>query len=62
MAGRPDRAGHHRLRRQPRHRGLTEKYEKHLDAEGKSGQSGKAYLLGKIGYVAKGIAIAIVGG
>jgi hypothetical protein len=43
-------------------RGFTEKYAKHLDAEGKSGSSGKAYLLfGKIGYVGKGVAIAIVG-
>jgi hypothetical protein len=43
-------------------RGFTEKYAKHLDAEGKSGTAGKAYLLfGKIGYVGKGIAIAIVG-
>jgi hypothetical protein len=44
-------------------KGFTESYAKHLDAEGKSGQSGKAYLLfGKIGYIGKGIAIAIVGG
>jgi hypothetical protein len=44
-------------------RGITEKYAKHLSAEGKSGQTGKAYLLfGKIGYIGKGIAIAIVGG
>jgi hypothetical protein len=43
-------------------RGFTEKYAKHLDAEGKSGSSGEAYLLfGKIGYVGKGVAIAIVG-
>ena len=40
----------------------TEKFAKELDAEGKSGNSGSAYLLfGKIGYVAKGIAIGIVG-
>ena len=32
-------------------------------SEGKSGQTGKAYLMfGKIGYIGKGIAIAIVGG
>ena len=44
-------------------RGFTEKYAKHLSGEGKSGQTGKAYLLfGKIGYIGKGIAIAIVGG
>jgi hypothetical protein len=43
-------------------RGFTEKYAKHLDAEGKSGDSGKAYLFfGKAGYVGKGVAIAIVG-
>jgi hypothetical protein len=44
-------------------RGLTEKFKEHLDAEGKSGESGKWYVrFGKVGYVAKGIAIAIVGG
>jgi len=43
-------------------RGFSEKYAKHLDAEGKSGKPGRAYLLfGKIGYVGKGVAIAIVG-
>ena len=41
----------------------TEKFKEHLDAEGKSGESGKAYVrFGKAGYVGKGIAIAIVGG
>ena len=40
-------------------RGWTEKFEEHLDAEGKSGETGAAYILfGKIGYIAKGIAIA----
>ncbi len=44
-------------------KGLTDDYAKHLDAEGKSGQTGKAYLMfGKVGYIGKGIAIAIVGG
>jgi hypothetical protein len=44
-------------------RGLSEKFKEHLDAEGKSGETGKWYVrLGKVGYVAKGIAIAIVGG
>ena len=44
-------------------RGFTEKYAEHLSSEGKSGQAGKAYLLfGKVGYIGKGIAIAIVGG
>jgi hypothetical protein len=41
----------------------TEKYAKELDAEGKSGETGSAYLMfGKIGYAAKGVAIGIVGG
>ena len=45
------------------YRGWTEKYAEHLDAEGKSGDTGKAYLLfGKVGYIAKGISIAVVGG
>ncbi len=43
-------------------RGLTEKYREHLTAEGKSGDTGTAYiLLGKYGYIAKGVAIGIVG-
>ncbi|MFC6285805.1 DUF1206 domain-containing protein [Nocardioides sp. GCM10027113] len=44
-------------------RAWTGKVEDHLTHEGQSGDSGTAYLLfGKIGYQAKGIAIAIVGG
>jgi hypothetical protein len=44
-------------------RGWTEKFKEHLDAEGKSGETGAAYILfGRIGYIAKGIAIALVGG
>ncbi len=44
-------------------RGLTEKYREHLTAEGKSGDAGSAYLvLGKFGYLTKGVAISIVGG
>ena len=36
---------------------------KHLDAEGKSGSTGTAYLwFGKVGYAAKGVALGIVGG
>jgi hypothetical protein len=43
-------------------RGWTEKFREHLDAEGKSGESGKAYILfGRIGYIAKGVSIALVG-
>ena len=41
----------------------NEKFQKKLATEGKTGEAGKAYLLfGKIGYVAKGIAIGLVGG
>ncbi|GIM63237.1 hypothetical protein Pve01_80020 [Planomonospora venezuelensis] len=44
-------------------RGWTEKFREHLDAQGQAGQDGSAYvLMGKIGYIAKGIAIIIVGG
>ena len=40
----------------------NEKHQKKLATEGKSGEAGKAYLLfGKIGYVAKGIAVGLVG-
>jgi hypothetical protein len=45
------------------YRGWTEKFREHLDAQGQSGKDGSAYVtLGKAGYIAKGIAIAIVGG
>ena len=44
-------------------RGWTEKFREHLDAQGQSGKDGSAYVLfGKIGYIAKGIAIGMVGG
>ena len=44
-------------------RGWTEKFAEHLDAEGRSGDTGRAYLLfGKVGYLAKGLAIGVVGG
>jgi hypothetical protein len=43
-------------------RAWTEKYAKHLDAEGKSGSTGTAYLwFGKLGYAAKGVALGVVG-
>jgi hypothetical protein len=43
-------------------RAWTEKYAEELNAEGKSGTTGSAYLwLGKLGYTAKGIAFGIVG-
>ena len=44
-------------------RAWNDDFAKHLDAQGKSGDSGSAYLMfGKVGYNAKGIAIGIVGG
>lgn len=44
------------------YRGWTEKFLKHLDAEGRSGDAGRAYrIFGKVGYIAKGIAIGVIG-
>ncbi len=44
-------------------RGWQEKFTEHLEHEGKAGKDGTAYvLLGKVGYIAKGISLAIVGG
>lgn len=44
-------------------RGLTHGFADHLTSEGRSGDAGTVYLwLGKVGYVAKGAAIAAVGG
>lgn len=44
-------------------RGWTEKFRENLDAQGQSGQDGSAYVMvGKVGYIAKGIAIGLVGG
>ncbi len=43
-------------------RGWTEKFAEHLETEGKLGYSGAGYLLlGKIGYIAKGVSLAVVG-
>ena len=43
--------------------GWQEKFAEHLETEGKLGYSGAAYLLmGKVGYIAKGVAFALVGG
>ena len=45
------------------YRGWTEKFREHLDAQGQAGKDGSVYvMLGKVGYIAKGVAIAIVGG
>jgi hypothetical protein len=44
-------------------RGWTEKFAEHLETEGKLGYSGAAYLLlGQVGYIAKGLALVVVGG
>ncbi|HET7430030.1 MAG TPA: DUF1206 domain-containing protein [Nocardioides sp.] len=44
------------------YRGWSEKFLKHLDPQGRSGDVGKAYkMFGKVGYIAKGIAIAVIG-
>ena len=44
-------------------RGWTEKFRENLDAQGQSGNDGSAYVtLGKVGYIAKGVAIVLVGG
>lgn len=43
-------------------RGWNDKFLKHLDWEGRSGDAGRAYTwFGRIGYVAKGIAFGLVG-
>lgn len=43
-------------------RAWTGKFREHLSAEGERGEAGRAYVaFGRVGYVAKGIAIAIVG-
>ncbi len=64
MAGRRRRPGGHRLR--PARwsvRGWTEKFAEGLETESLVGTSGAAYLvLGKVGYIAKGLSIAVVGG
>ncbi|MEO5654152.1 MAG: DUF1206 domain-containing protein [Marmoricola sp.] len=45
------------------HRGWTGKFKEHLETEGKTGSDGSAYIaLGRVGYIAKGVAIALVGG
>jgi hypothetical protein len=44
------------------YRGYTEKFAKHIDAEGRSGETGTAYIwFGKVGYIAKGVTFGIVG-
>jgi membrane protein implicated in regulation of membrane protease activity len=43
-------------------RGWTDRFLKHLDGQGRTGDTGRAYRwFGRVGYVAKGIAFGIVG-
>jgi hypothetical protein len=45
------------------HRGLKDKFMKNLDIAGHTGNDGKAYRwFGRVGYVTKGLALAIIGG
>ncbi|CAM3610407.1 DUF1206 domain-containing protein [Nocardioides marinus] len=45
------------------HKGWTEGFREDLEAEGQRGDLGSAYVtLGKIGYLAKGVAVGVVGG
>jgi Domain of Unknown Function (DUF1206) len=42
--------------------GCTDRFLKHLDASGRSGEAGRAYTwFGRVGYTAKGVAFGIVG-
>jgi Domain of Unknown Function (DUF1206) len=44
------------------YRGWSEKFLEHLDPQGRSGDAGTAYrMFGKVGYIAKGIAIGVIG-
>ncbi len=44
-------------------RGWTEKFAEDMETEGLLGNSGAAYLLlGRVGYIAKGVATGLVGG
>ncbi|WP_426246334.1 DUF1206 domain-containing protein [Nocardioides sp. LHG3406-4] len=44
-------------------RGWSERFLEHLDFDGRSGRDGAAYrMFGKFGYIAKGVAVALVGG
>jgi hypothetical protein len=42
--------------------GWKEKFLKHLNFEGKTGEAGKAYtMFGKVGYISRGIALGVIG-
>ena len=45
------------------YRGFSEGFREHLKSQGQTGELGRAYvLLGKVGYVSKGLALLAVGG
>lgn len=45
------------------YRGWTDKFLKKLDFDGRTGHDGRAYrIFGKVGYLSKGVSLAIVGG
>lgn len=45
------------------YRGISEGFREELELDGETGKDGTAYvLLGKVGYVSKGVAIGVVGG
>ena len=45
------------------YRGLSEGFKEHLTAQGRTGELGRAYVvLGKVGYVSKGLALLAIGG
>lgn len=45
------------------YKGLSERFTKRLDVGGHTGRSGQAFVtFGKVGYVSKGAALAVVGG
>ena len=44
------------------YRGWKEKFRSKLDVKGNTGKDGRAYVLaGKVGYIAKGAALAVIG-
>lgn len=44
-------------------RGWSEEFTEHLQSEGRTGTAGRTYVMaGKVGHIAKGVAIGIVGG
>lgn len=45
------------------YRGFSEGFREHLKSQGQTGEMGRAYiLLGKVGYISKGLSLLAVGG